>query len=74
MIVYWIVLGVLSLPFFDNLDLSSSVVNGVSTVLSYLYTLDGFLNVKLLFSLLISFLGLLFLGLITHVIISLIRR
>lgn len=73
MIAYWLVKGVLSFPFFDNLSLSTDIVNGLKTLIGYLYALDNLINVRLLFSLFLSFIGILFLGLIVHVIISLIR-
>lgn len=59
--------------FFDNISLSTDIVNGLKTLIGYLYALDDFINVTLLFSLFLAFIGLLFLGLLAHVIISLIR-
>lgn len=74
MIVYWIVKGVLSLPFFDNLDLSNGVVSAFGTVISYVNSFNTIIDFRTFFSLLISFFGILFLALFTKIIVKLITR
>lgn len=74
MIIYWICKAILSLSFFDNLDFSYDIIDGIKTLIGYLYALDSLINIKLLFSLLLTFLVLLFIGLIAHVVIVLVRR
>lgn len=74
MLVYWIVKGVLSLPFFDNLDVSSGVVSAFITIISYIRSFDTIIDFGTFFSLLLSFIGILFLALFAKIIIKLITR
>ena len=74
MIVYWIVKGVLCLPFFDNLDLSSGIVSAFSTLISYINSFNTIIDFKTFFILLVSFFGILFLALFTKIIVKLITR
>lgn len=74
MIVYWIVKGVLSLPFFDNLDISNGVISAFSSIVSYIRSFDTIIDFGTFFTLLLSFLGILFLALFAKIIIKLITR
>ncbi len=66
--------GILSLPFFNNLDISDSAINAFSTVISYINAFEDICNVRLFFTLLFTFFGLMLIGLLCSIVFKFLHK
>lgn len=68
MLAYWIVKGLFSLPFFNNLNISDSAISSFSSIISYINAFNQIFNVRLIFSLLYTFFGVLLIALVCRIV------
>lgn len=66
--------GILALPFFNDLDISDSAINAFSTVISYINAFDDIFNVRLMFTLLFTFFGLMLIGLLCSIVFKFLHK
>lgn len=74
MLAYWLSLGFLSLPFFDNLNISSGLTQGLSTMVSYVRSFNIIFDFDTFFTMLGSFLLLFLVYLICSLVLRILGR
>ena len=68
MLIEKLVSLILSIPVFDRFQISDDALEGIQTLSSYLYQINSFLNLDLLFDTLLLALGLLLINIIGSII------